>query len=227
MNSELTPISVPFLPEPRVKAGSFGRLNEPMGVGDVVQTRRNDNTIGVINRQRWIIDQINPDGGFRVHRADKPSISKTLNAEYVKEHVHRADVVTVHAAQGATAEAGHALLDDTWSREQAYVALTRGKNANVLHVVADSDDHVRETLRGVLSSSDRARSEALTKLVTRRILEQRKDTTPSLAERITKALRIDRPRVGAWGSASVMGSALELDTSIPPRTRPVPKPPTR
>ncbi len=209
------------------KAGSFGRFNEPMGAGDVVQTRRNDNRIGVINRQRWIIDGINPDGGMRVHRADKPSISKTLDTEYVNAHVHRADVVTVHAAQGATANAGHALLDDTWTREQAYVALTRGKNANVLHVVADGDDHVRETLRGVLTSSDRARSEALTQLVTRRILEQRRDTTPTLAERITKALHIDRPRVGAWGRASVMGRTIEADSSIPTRTRPGPQPPTR
>jgi len=45
---------------------------------------------------------------------------------------------------------GHALLDDTWTREQAYVALTRGKTANVLHVVADSEDELRDTLRGVL-----------------------------------------------------------------------------
>jgi len=128
----------------------------------------------------------------------------------VKEHVHQADVVTVHAAQGATAEAGHALLDDTWTREQTYVALTRGKTANVLHVVADNDDELRDTLRGVLTSSDRARSEALTKLVTRRTLEQRKDTTPTLAERINKALRIDRPRVGAWGSTSAVGNAVEV-----------------
>ncbi len=209
------------------KVGAFGRLNEPMGAGDVVQTRRNDNRIGVINRQRWIIEEINSDGGMRVHRADKPSIIKILNGEYVKEHVNRADVVTVHAAQGATAEAGHALLDDTWTREQAYVALTRGKNANVLHVVADSDDQVRETLRGALSSSDRARSEALTKLVTRRILEQRTDTTPSLAERITKALRIDRPRVAAWGSASAMGSTVEQNTLAPSSRKGTPEPPVR
>jgi len=208
-------------------AGSFGRLHEPMGIGDVVQTRRNDNQIGVINRQRWIIDEIAPDGGMRVHRADKPTILKTLASEYVKEHVHRADVVTVHAAQGATAEAGHALLDGTWTREQTYVALTRGKTANILHVVAGSDDELRDTLRGVLSSSDRARSEALTNLVTRRTLEQRKDTTPTLAERITKALRIDRPRVGAWGSTSVMGNVVAPDSSIPPRTRPGPQPPAR
>jgi len=209
------------------KVGSFGRFNEPMGVGDVIQTRRNDNQIGVINRQRWIINEINPDGGMRVHRADKPTIIKTLNAEYVKEHVHRADVVTVHAAQGATAQAGHALLDDTWTREQAYVALTRGKNVNVLHVVAGSDDDVRETLRGVLMSSDRTRSEELTKLVTRRTLEQRADTTPTLAERITKALRIERPRVGAWGSESVMGSAVEQNTPAPVLRKGTPEPPVR
>jgi len=210
-------------------AGSFGRLNEPMGAGDVVQTRRNDNQMGVINRQRWIIDEINSDGGMRVHRADKPSIVKNLTIEYVKEHVHRADVVTVHAAQGATAEAGHALLDGTWTREQAYVALTRGKTANVLHVVAGSDDVLRDTLRGVLTSSDRARSEALTKLVTRRTLEQRKDTTPTLAERITKALRIDRPRVGAWGSASAVSSAVARNTPVtaPGAPKTTPEPPSR
>jgi len=88
------------------KTGSFGRLKEPMGVGDVVQTRRNDNQMGVINRQRWIIDEVSLEGGMRVHRADKPTIIKTLDSEYVSEHVHRADVVTVHAAQGATAAAG-------------------------------------------------------------------------------------------------------------------------
>jgi ATP-dependent exoDNAse (exonuclease V) alpha subunit len=213
------------LVEPKV--GSFGRLNEPMGIGDVIQTRRNDNQMGVINRQRWIIDEINPDGGMRVHRADKPTILKTLSTEYVKEHVHRADVVTVHAAQGATADAGHALLDDTWTREQAYVALTRGKNANILHVVAGSDDELRDTLRGVLTSSDRTRSEALTKLVTRRTLEQRTDTTPTLAERINKALRIDRPRVGAWGSASVVSSSVNQNTPVTPLAKPSPEPPSR
>jgi ATP-dependent exoDNAse (exonuclease V) alpha subunit len=47
-------------------------------------------------------------------------------------------------------------LGDTWTREQAYVALTRGKNANVLHVVADNEDELRDHLRGVLTSIDRA-----------------------------------------------------------------------
>ncbi len=57
-------------------AGSFGRFNELMGAGDVVQTRRNDNQIGVINRQRWITDHITADGGMRVHRAGRPNIIK-------------------------------------------------------------------------------------------------------------------------------------------------------
>jgi len=106
------------------------------------------------------------------------------------------------------------------------VALTRGKTANILHVVADSERELRDTLRGVLTSSDRARSEALTKLVTRRTLEQRTDTTPTLAERITKALRIDRPRVGTWGSASAVASSNERDAPTPVIAK-VPTPPTR
>jgi len=72
-----------------------------------------------------------------------------------------------------------------------------------------------------------APSEALTKLVTRRALEQRKDTTPTLAERINNALRIDRPRVGAWGSASAVGSAVDQNAPAPAQRKGTPEPPVR
>ena len=170
-----------------VRAG-VGRFGEDIGVGDLVQTRRNDNLAGVHNRQRWIVEHLDTDGSMVVTRADRRSIRKTLTPEYVAAHVHRADAVTVHAAQGATAVSAHALVDETWTREQAYVALTRGKTANLLHVVADSDDDARDVLAGVLRSSDRDRAEALARIVLVRQAAVRTDLVPGIADRLTRAL---------------------------------------
>jgi len=58
-------------------------------------------------------------------------------------------------------------------------------------------------------------------------LEQRKNTTPTLAERITKALRIDRPRVGAWGSASAIGNAVEQNVPAQVSRKGTPEAPVR
>jgi exodeoxyribonuclease V alpha subunit len=195
----------------------IGRLSETIGVGDLVQTRRNDNFAGVFNRQRWIVEAIHSDGSMTVSRADRSTITKSLSAEYVAAHVHRADAVTVHAAQGATATQAHALVDTTWSREQAYVALTRGKHGNTLHVVAEDETGVRDVLTQVLHSSDRARAHALADIVLGRQRQARTDLVPSLASRITDTLvgatKAAWERVGSWGSAPTSASLPDL---IPP-----------
>ena len=195
----------------------LGRLAESIGVGDLVQTRRNATLAGVFNRQRWTVNAIHPDGSMDVSRADRSTITKRLGAAYVAAHVHRADAVTVHAAQGATAPQSHALLDPTWSREQAYVALTRGKHGNALHVVAEDDDAVRDLLTQVLHSSDRARAQALADIVLGRQREVRADLVPSLATRITETLvgasKAAWARVGWWASNPTFASPPDL---IPP-----------
>jgi hypothetical protein len=134
-----------------------------------------------------------------------------VDAGYVAEHVHRADAVTVHAAQGATADEGHALLDGTWTREQAYVALTRGRTRTVLHVVADDHDDARDLLVRVLGSSDTARAAALVAVTTQRAHEARVDVTPGIVDRIEAALRRLTPKVGPWGTTST----LTTDTAPP------------
>ena len=186
--------------------GRYGRLREPMGMGDVIQTRRNDNQAGLVNGQRWIIDEIHEDKSMSAHRMDKPQITTTLDADYVKAHVHRADVVTVHAAQGATANQGHSLVDESWTREQAYIAMTRGRKINTLHVVAGSAQEARDTLRSVITSSDRGRTQALSHIVAARANEARSELTPSLFERMKAALRGDKAPVGAWGSDSAISA---------------------
>jgi hypothetical protein len=191
--------------------GRLGRLGEDIGVGDLVQTRSNDRQLGVINRQRWTVTTIDPDGAMTLTRADQnphaiSPVTIRLDAGYVAAHVHRADAVTVHAAQGATADEGHALLDVTWTREQAYVALTRGRSRTVLHVVADDHDDARGLLVKVLSSSDTARAAALVAVTTQRAHEARMDVTPGIVDRIEAGLRRMTARVGAWGTTSALAT---------------------
>ncbi|MCX6432981.1 MAG: AAA family ATPase, partial [Actinobacteria bacterium] len=192
--------------------GRLGRLGEDIGIGDLVQTRSNDRHLGVINRQRWTVTTIDPDGAMTLTRADQDPhapapIMVRLDAGYVAAHVHRADAVTVHAAQGATADEGHALLDGTWTREQAYVALTRGRTRTVLHVVADDHDDAHGLLTRILASSDTARAAALVAVTTQSAHEARVDVTPGIVDRIEAGLRRMSQRVGAWGTTSAIATA--------------------
>lgn len=200
----------------------LGRHEEQIGVGDVIQTRSNNRDLGVRNRDRFVVAHITDNGGLTVRPIDGDGrvmarYEVTLPADYVAEHVHHADAVTVHAAQGATGDQGHALVDDTWTREQAYVAITRGRTENVLHVVATDDDAVRDLLRGVLAHSGHARAEKVADIVTERLAAARDDIAGDLAEKLQPAAAGPaQPRVGGWGSSMFTGPAA------PPPAPPAP-----
>ncbi len=51
---------------------------------------------------------------------------------------------TVHGAQGETTHTGHLLLGEHTSAAAAYVAMTRGRENNVAHLVAEDLDDARQ-----------------------------------------------------------------------------------
>jgi len=204
-----------------------GRFGEDIGVGDLIQTRLNDRAAGLVNRQRWIVTAIGEDKSMTVRRADRradgpQAITKHLDADYVAAHVHRADIVTVHAAQGATSNQGHALLDDTWTREQAYVALTRGRETNVLHVVADDTDDARAVLLQVLRSSEADRARALVQATQARFHEARVDVTPGIADRMRDATRTFDDMFGAWAAGATVTTTPPVEITPPVIDPPAP-----
>ncbi len=107
----------------------------PMSEGARIMTRRNDVQLGVLNRQTWIIRQIgpthtkiqDPDGGHRTLHVPN---------EYLEEHAHLGWAVTMHGAQGATVGQAHTLVDEHTDAAGLYVGLTRGRESNVAHFVA-------------------------------------------------------------------------------------------
>ncbi len=158
----------------RTATGSDGL---PIGAGDVIQTRKNNTNIGVANRQNWIVQRIEQDGALRVREAGsgrKRQRTVRLPAEYVAEHAHLSYAATAYGVQGATVTGSHTLLTDASSAAGVYVGMTRGREQNVLHVVAESQGQAREQFvaamerdradRGLTDATERA-AEAVRGLV--------------------------------------------------------------
>lgn len=126
-------------------------------VGDVVITRRNDRTLAngtsgwVTNGDRWTIASVRPSGALDVVHTQTAALV-TLPAEYIAAHVTLGYASTVHGAQGVTADTSYTVVAGTESRQQLYVALTRGRHTNhaFVAVTADGNPHSGITRDGVL-----------------------------------------------------------------------------
>lgn len=141
-------------------------------VGDLIITRRNDRTLTttadgldggfVRNGDRWQITRVHRDGSVEACREGHGvDASVRLPVDYVGEHVDLGYAVTAHRAQGLTVDSSHVLVTRATTRENLYVAMTRGRDTNRAYVALDeptidhnprSDDKVtaRSILFGVL-----------------------------------------------------------------------------
>jgi conjugative relaxase-like TrwC/TraI family protein len=119
---------------------------ERIGVGDRVATRRNDRDADVANRETWTVTAGGPDGGLTVAGGREPGRDgrrRELSAAYVREHVELAYATTGYGAQGETVTSAHLLLGEHTGAAAAYVAMTRGRQDNTAHLVADTAEEAR------------------------------------------------------------------------------------
>ena len=144
------------------------------GVGDTIITRSNDRRLRnrqgewVRNGDTWRITRVRRDGSVTIRRPGRRfGGAIVLPASYVAEHVDPGYAITAHRAQGITTDTAHVLVEPTATRENVYVAMTRGRQANTAYVVLDRpDEHTsphpddeqveatgRSVLRGVLQRS--------------------------------------------------------------------------
>ncbi|KPN46516.1 MobF family relaxase [Mycobacterium intracellulare] len=111
--------------------------------GDVIISRRNDPTNPVHdaadfaktadpvrNGQRWRVFAVDSDHDRIAARRLSDGARVAFTGDYLHEHVTHGYAVTVHSAQGVTAEVTHAVLGENTSRNLLYVALTRGRESN-------------------------------------------------------------------------------------------------
>ena len=114
--------------------------------GDIVITRRNDRRLlagrgWVRNGDRWNVVDVRRDGSMLARRAGSSwGTSVLLPADYVAEHVELGYAVTSYRAQGVTTDSAHVLVDSSMTRENLYVAMTRGRELNRAYVAVDRPD---------------------------------------------------------------------------------------
>jgi conjugative relaxase-like TrwC/TraI family protein len=121
--------------------------------GDLVAARRNDRSIPVgdgwvTNRETYTVLGPGPsaDGGLIVARVDDKAVAH-LPATYVAQWVDLAYAATVHAAQGRTTDTAHALLGENTYREDGYVAMTRGREANTAYLICERTPDMHDAER--------------------------------------------------------------------------------
>jgi conjugative relaxase-like TrwC/TraI family protein len=124
-----------------------GARGHRIAVGDLILTRHNDASIAlrnaddpaaeqspVRNGQRWRVTRINQDNNRIIaRRLDDKTLGAFTN-DYVREHITHGYAVTVHSAQGVTADTTHALLSENATRALSYVAMTRGRGTNTAYL---------------------------------------------------------------------------------------------
>jgi ATP-dependent exoDNAse (exonuclease V) alpha subunit len=115
-----------------------------IGLGDRVATRCNDADLGVANRQTWTVTGIGEDGSLLLHgQSNGHGRDREVPADYATRFVELAYATTVHGTQGETVARAHLAIRDTTGAAAAYVAMTRGREANTAHLVAESVEDAR------------------------------------------------------------------------------------
>jgi ATP-dependent exoDNAse (exonuclease V) alpha subunit len=124
------------LGEDELRVGGMG-----MAAGDWVMVRRNDRALGVVNGERGEIVAVDrTQGSLEVDIGGRRVV---LDREFLTGPARSSGAsltygyaMTAHLAQGMTCRQTFVLASDSMSREGGYVALSRGRVANHLYVVA-------------------------------------------------------------------------------------------
>ncbi|WP_410874735.1 MobF family relaxase [Nocardia sp. A7] len=109
-------------------------------VGDTIRTRQNNQKLRlgardwVRNGYAWTVTAVHPDGSITARHHGNTAASVRLPADYVAQFVRLGYAATIDSAQGITADTCHVALTGNESRQQFYVAMTRGIHANHTYI---------------------------------------------------------------------------------------------
>lgn len=128
-----------------------------IAVGDMIISRRNDPTLPVFdatnirrhadpvrNGNRWRIYAVDPDKNRIAARRLTDGARAAFTGDYLREHITYGYAITVHSAQGVTADTTHAVLGENTTRALFYVAMTRGRSSNTAYLherIAGENEH--------------------------------------------------------------------------------------
>jgi ATP-dependent exoDNAse (exonuclease V) beta subunit len=184
----------------------------------------------VRNGQRWHVTHINPDSNRLIARRLDDNTLGAFTNDYVREHITLGYAITVHSAQGVTADTTHAVLSETTTRALSYVAMTRGRHTNTAYLYQrtterehqqnpterghvthhGSRQHAAQLFRTILANHEQS-------VTAHDVLDEHDALPPNVrpaSERRTLALRDRRADYARWRDASsaVAAAAHEAPT---------------
>jgi ATP-dependent exoDNAse (exonuclease V) alpha subunit len=128
-----------------------------IAVGDLIISRRNDSTMRIYqaehnvaaadpvrNGNRWQVAAVDADRNRIAARRLSDGARAVFDGDYVRAHITSGYAVTVHAAQGVTADTSQAVLGEKATRAALYVAMTRGRESNSAYLyerVAEASEY--------------------------------------------------------------------------------------
>ncbi|WP_216917397.1 MobF family relaxase [Nocardia noduli] len=129
-------------PETRLRDDTFA------SAGDVIRTTKNARRLTVSatdwvrNGTRWRVDHVHPDGALTV-TALHTGLRAQLPADYVATEVILGYAATIMTSQGITADTSHTVLTGFETRNDLYMALTRGARDNHVYfpTALSGDEH--------------------------------------------------------------------------------------
>ena len=86
------------------------------------------------NGSRWRVYAVDTEHHRIAARRVDDGARAAFSGDYLRAHITHGYAVTVHSAQGVTADTTHAVLGESTSRALLYVALTRGRESNAAYL---------------------------------------------------------------------------------------------
>jgi hypothetical protein len=111
--------------------------------GDRILCRKNQSRLGVLNGDLGTVVSANHNHGSLTVRLDRDPEIRDLPVWYLQQgHVEHGYALTGHKAQGVTTGRTFILVNGNTDRQWAYVAMSRGRQANTLYVAGpEPEDH--------------------------------------------------------------------------------------
>jgi hypothetical protein len=141
-----------------------GRLHGPdlvadgrhYSAGDLIVTLAPAAGGQVVTSERGVVEVVDVRHRRLTVRMDDGRLERFAGEELGKDRLAHGYAITVHRSQASTVDIAHR-LEDGGGRSLAYVSMSRARDANTVHVVADDIDQAVEDLTRDWSADRRAR----------------------------------------------------------------------
>ncbi len=141
-----------------------GRLHGPnlvangrhYAAGDLVVTLAPAAGGQVVTSERGVVEAVDVRHRSLTVRMGDDRLERLAGEELGKDRLAHGYAITIHRSQASTVDIAHR-LEDGGGRSLAYVSMSRAREANTVHVVADDLDQAVEDLTGDWSADRRAR----------------------------------------------------------------------